>query len=131
MLQYESIFHSLVSTGRERYIHLIELESVLLAGTIGRYQLVAIQDIIDKTRPRGLGQASSPFDQAHRTERKKRRPEFKVPSLCCGVNIQYSEATSLSQIAVLVRRQMQVGIAEPSKISAPSAPGDRSGSQRS
>src|SRR5262245_19726459 len=108
------------SAGRKRDIHLIKLESVLLTAAIGGYRLVVIQDIVDELRPLGLGQAPRPFDKAHRTESKKCLPGFEIPSLRFPMNTQYSKAASLSQISILLRRQVQVGIMDLLKISAPS-----------
>ena len=52
------------SAGRKCDIHLIELESILLAGSIGRYRLVMIEDVVDEIRPFDLGQTPRPFDKA-------------------------------------------------------------------
>ncbi len=59
-------------------IHLIELEGIFFAAAIGRYDLVAIQDIISESRPFGLGQAPGPFHEAHRTESEEGGPRLKT-----------------------------------------------------
>ena len=51
--------------GRKCDIHLIELESIFLAGTIGSYRAVIIEDIIDELRPLGLWQPPRPFHEPH------------------------------------------------------------------
>ena len=53
------------SARRKCNIHLIEPESIFLAGSVGSYQLVVIEDVIDEIRSFGLGQAPRPFDKAY------------------------------------------------------------------
>jgi hypothetical protein len=88
----------------KRDIHLIELENILFAGTIRRYTLVAIQDIVYERWPFGLGQSPCPFDKAHRAKSKKCRAGLKIPGLGFRVQVKHMQTVALGHELVLFER---------------------------
>ncbi len=57
---------------RKRDIHLLKLEGVPLARSIGRDRPVVAEDIDDEGRPFGVEQEPRPFDEGHRAESEER-----------------------------------------------------------
>src|SRR5262249_52125513 len=100
--------------------HLIELESILLAGSIGRYRPVMIEDVVDEIRPLDLGQTSRPFDKAHRKKIKKTPPGLEIPGFRFGVNTKYPQAVALGCSRVFFGGEMQVRIVELAEVGDPS-----------
>jgi len=117
----QASFSDLLHLGRRKPdIHLVELESIFFARTIRGDSLIPIQNVVDERRPLSCRQTPGPFDAAHRARSKKRLPGFEIPRLRFRVNTQYAKAIFLSQISVLLRRQVQIGIVKLPKVSAPS-----------
>src|ERR1700678_4471320 len=104
---------------RERDVHLIEAEEILLARRVGGYFLIAIEDFADKRKALGFRQMLRPFDKSHRAKSQKSSARLKIPSLDLAIRAPNLKTARLGQVYVLLDRQVEIRIMKGLEVADP------------
>src|ERR1700722_9306108 len=104
---------------RERDIHLIEAEEILLAGGISGYFLVAIEYVAQKGETLGFRQMLGPRNEGHRAKSQKGGARSKIPGLGFAMGAASLKTVALGQIYVLFDRQVEIRILKGLEVAVP------------